>query len=455
MYLVELPRIDRTILLSDLTLKLVFEYYTYSTLVSVQIFDSTCPLFIEADPRFGPLFLAQICGRWRRLAISMSYLWSSIHIGDNHHPELLKRWLQRSGTLPLSLHLDGLYRPEEIAQANQQQAVHPFERHPHLSDSRINTALKLITTEVYRWRRLSLTLDFESASAFMQIPLTHAANLEELSIQIVVRDGASLPPRILQFLNTSFDHLPSLKRLSWESTIALLRISSQIHYILETSLLWERLNEVQMRTGMTMSEAVAFLGMCVNASSVAIECITNDEMEDLQISTMYMTRWQGSKTIALPKLKELSIGFGGAACDCTLILERFNLSSLHTLRLYNFRTSHGSCDRIEDLLNQAESAHPDVVQDRNHPVETQPFTGFQRLLIKDEYMSEDIVFRLISIALLWRVPIVNFYTRKSLKWEFFSEALQTADSPTNIEYLEDLVCGKWIGWGGFPSSSLY
>ena len=71
----------------------------------------------------APMQLTFVCNKWRRLAISMSQLWSSIslHGGDSsgrgmvYYPErsirtdMLSTWLLRSGSSPLTLAIDALW----------------------------------------------------------------------------------------------------------------------------------------------------------------------------------------------------------------------------------------------------------------------------------------------------------------------------------------------------------
>lgn len=66
--------------------------------------------------RSGPLFLSAICRRWRRIAFSTPLLWKQLRIRfkrqlyDGTECTLLQEWLERSGSVPLTLSLtDTLY----------------------------------------------------------------------------------------------------------------------------------------------------------------------------------------------------------------------------------------------------------------------------------------------------------------------------------------------------------
>ncbi|KAF7375523.1 F-box domain-containing protein [Mycena sanguinolenta] len=54
----------------------------------------------------APWVLAQVCRRWRQIALSTPHLWQSLFFRDGEAPiELLHLWLSRSGRLPLKLDL--------------------------------------------------------------------------------------------------------------------------------------------------------------------------------------------------------------------------------------------------------------------------------------------------------------------------------------------------------------
>ncbi|KAF8963125.1 hypothetical protein BDZ97DRAFT_1821870 [Flammula alnicola] len=439
--------VDWTLLLPHSVLNHIFIYFTYST-----IHPATSPC-IEANPRHGPLLLAQISSRWRCAALGTPLLWSSIYVGSQHHPAILKLWLERSGTLPLSLRLDGVYDLREIAVANEKQLLHPSVPHPLLKTSVINQALRLLSTQIHRWKKVSFALDIQSAQSFLDLPLTDpplgAILLEEVAIQIIIRDAdyTGIPYRILDFLRSSMISLPSFRRLTWES-IPSTKFDINCHPI------WAQLSTIHISTGMTMDESVTFLSQCRSASDVALHCISNDWMDspELQrpssLESTSATAW-----IVLPNLKRLSIGMGGAACDCTLILQRFAFPSLRSLQFQNFQTSHRSYDLLEDFLTRSFKS---VAKHLELESETSS-RSLQHLLIKDDYMSEDILLRLVCTPILRRSSSLNLHTRKPVQWDFFLRTLQSTHPilAEQLEYHDYGSSGKWIGWGGLPGSDLY
>ncbi|KAF7375548.1 F-box domain-containing protein [Mycena sanguinolenta] len=61
------------------------------------------------SPSEAPWVLAQVCRRWRQIAINTPYLWQSLLFRDDEESmELLHLWLSRSGRLPLKLNLTSI-----------------------------------------------------------------------------------------------------------------------------------------------------------------------------------------------------------------------------------------------------------------------------------------------------------------------------------------------------------
>jgi len=65
--------------------------------------------YIRPDPLQAPLLICGVCGTWRRIAIALSRLWSSLAVKTDSVFSLAELWLQRSGNLPLSV--DFVYGP--------------------------------------------------------------------------------------------------------------------------------------------------------------------------------------------------------------------------------------------------------------------------------------------------------------------------------------------------------
>jgi len=76
------------------------------------------------SPNNSPMLLSNICLSWRKLALDLPLLWSTLHITiDNTvcrpNPQLIPLWLQRSGSLPLSITFVDRRSPSEPPQLTQ------------------------------------------------------------------------------------------------------------------------------------------------------------------------------------------------------------------------------------------------------------------------------------------------------------------------------------------------
>ncbi|KAJ7113009.1 hypothetical protein C8R44DRAFT_856059 [Mycena epipterygia] len=91
--------------------------YTYPVLtlpneIVSEIFIHVLPVYPLCPPMLGrlsPNLLAQICRKWREIALSTPRLWSAISLEYNplEWLPMLESWLNRSGSCPLSIQLDG------------------------------------------------------------------------------------------------------------------------------------------------------------------------------------------------------------------------------------------------------------------------------------------------------------------------------------------------------------
>ncbi|KAJ7769951.1 hypothetical protein B0H16DRAFT_1516892 [Mycena metata] len=77
------------------------------TEITSEIFRRWCTRRSRSHPHpsKGPLLLAQICHRWRQIALHTPELWRDPHFTDGSSVDLFNLWLDRSGNLPLDLEL--------------------------------------------------------------------------------------------------------------------------------------------------------------------------------------------------------------------------------------------------------------------------------------------------------------------------------------------------------------
>ncbi|KAJ7141996.1 hypothetical protein C8R46DRAFT_576687 [Mycena filopes] len=147
-------------------------------------------------PRYlalSPLFLCQICQRWREIALSTPQLWSAIAIAVGRNPtahlELLETWLARSGNCPLSFSLsDAAERPHHL----QAALLH-----------------------LCRWQYVVLDLPFEQMTLIQgEMPLLRGVTLTP-------RPGASIPLYPFQHAPLPWAQLTHFEahRLKWSEIV--------------------------------------------------------------------------------------------------------------------------------------------------------------------------------------------------------------------------------------------
>ncbi|KAF8156195.1 hypothetical protein K438DRAFT_1862417 [Mycena galopus ATCC 62051] len=120
-----------------------------------EIFMKFLPSYPERPPHvgiFSPLMLCQICGPWRRIALSTPSLWRavSIELHDRENQwklELLETWLSRSGACLLSIHLH--YHLNQLGPGG------------HTTYPSLSQFLHTVVRRCERWEHMDCIMPFE------------------------------------------------------------------------------------------------------------------------------------------------------------------------------------------------------------------------------------------------------------------------------------------------------
>lgn len=356
---------------------------------------------------------------------------------NNTRQEILQLWLTRAGTTSdLNLRIQAVHIPEDLSTKPNELALHPLTRNVHLHTStHLGRAWSFLASQIHRWRRIDIDLDVQTVFDFLELPLTNATMLNDLSITVVVRDAPALPTKLLDYLRDVIQSPTfKLQKLSWE---CIPTEGMTMHVV------WGSLSKVHLSMGVTMDQSVKFLRACVRAEDVTLACITDDSMvhkeHELQLEAAHrelMTTWFSTfppQRHKLPYLQRLSIGMGGVVGDCIPIVQFFILPALISLEVQSFDTSARSWALLEGFFERsARSAE-------------RPW-NFRKLSIVDYNMTDRRVIELLSAPELGKTEVlqISCYTRRSIRIQYILSEVERLGGSKELEYFEDAWRGTWI-----------
>lgn len=242
-------------------------------------------------PDHTPLFLGQVCRRWRSLALSIPQLWSTItlpYLSDSRM-KLASLWLLRSGkTTPLSLTIC--------------QTANPWTPPESSIDRLTRSMLDLLIPKVHRWKEINFIL------ARLAVPYEPLISC--------IADGCATSLEVARFWAPWPD--PAMFRF-WESigTSPRLRTVDWAWFCTDRApISGPRLKDVAMYA------ATAELLLDLLASCPMIEALWVLELEDSGVEVP-------ATMVTLPHLKEFYLL--QSCVDPRLIFDRLTAPSLHTI----------------------------------------------------------------------------------------------------------------------------
>jgi hypothetical protein len=267
------------------------------------------PSWMPERPRVNeaPMLLCQVCSYWRELAISLPFLWSSLHgyldvsnRAQSWRVLLYQLWIERSRTQPLFLYIN-----------------------PNSSDPTTSSLMHLFLAEIHRWGDVGFHFNHNPAKDFFAIDGRRAHLLQSISISAYNCTEASTLAEIPSILQS----FPNLRCLRWSSRatpMTLLKMS------------FPGLTQVKLLDcPLPLDEFVRFISQCPQIRDIEVQ-IVEPPSKPFTLPT-----------ITLPHLSSLRVGTSFRVNE---MIDYFTLPSLRFLdypkvQIQNFENfiSRSSC----------------------------------------------------------------------------------------------------------------
>lgn len=212
--------------------------------------------YATRDLNTAPLLLTTICRDWRRVALTTPRLWDSLHIFipfDLNENACSRRcagvamWLQRSGSLPLSISLHSRWENQEDLVTKKQMEL----------------LIRSLMSFSNRFRDLFLSLSFSNFTIFDNLSPPLFSSLVSLRVRNPLR--GLLPESI-------FPRMPLLRRLEFDE----FSVADQNYRSLPCN--WGNLTNLAIKYPLTPAQAIAILSETpqMQVLSLLISCGVDD-----------------------------------------------------------------------------------------------------------------------------------------------------------------------------------
>jgi hypothetical protein len=220
----------------------------------------------HAGARTSAITLCHVCSYWRTLAFSISSLWSSLCViwPKMGYVHLVRLWLEKSRSRPLSLYLAQYHSEEEHDIAAMRQI------------------LELCIATAPRWREISLNLTRDLQDMFCALKEDSTEFLESFDVRLFKWSQC----RKNQLLN-AFYSSPFLRRVEWRL----------FERALPGNLPWKQLSAVTLNCQSDSEEFFTVLSQCNRLESLDV----NVQFIGSALPTTH-------STFSLPNLFDLRLG---------------------------------------------------------------------------------------------------------------------------------------------------
>ncbi|KAJ6456407.1 hypothetical protein C8R45DRAFT_577828 [Mycena sanguinolenta] len=253
--------------------------------------DGTSAMLLE------PLTISHVCGHWRSVSLSMPMLWSTIWIDRPRvsHIPMVKLWIERSRTCPLSIHL---------RQTDPKSCLSfPTSTEHDLTDE----IFAVLLPHLSRWQTVDLIFKTDTQRSLVSISGDEAVALEHAALQVDSWDSAGADS-----IQSALYFRPSVRSVC-------LYPSSDQHHVR-----WEQLTHLEAELECTLETWLSLLASSPTLCSAKFACSAQPDWAAASFT-------HPEKYLTLPSLVELSIK--ASRIDLAPLFDRLTLPALRALAL--------------------------------------------------------------------------------------------------------------------------
>ncbi|KAJ6616670.1 hypothetical protein B0H10DRAFT_1379692 [Mycena sp. CBHHK59/15] len=246
---------------------------------------------------FQPLILSHVSSHWRRVALSMPMLWSTIWIDRPRaaHLSMVPLWIERSRNCLLSIYL----------RQSDPKSCHSLS----VSDEHDLTdeILALLMPHVRRWHTIDFTFRTIAQHSLLSFPRNEAVALKCIALQVDSWDTTSA-----DLLQSTLYSQPSLRSIQlWQN-------SNQKHVP------WKQLTHLEADLECTIDTCLSILATSPTLARATFTCSADPDW-------LHTPFTHSEQYLTLPAMVSMSIN--ASRIDLTPLFSRLTLPALRSLAL--------------------------------------------------------------------------------------------------------------------------
>ena len=203
--------------------------------------------------RSAPLLLCRVCSSWRALAQVTPKLWSSISIRIHRQNDIdplictriINTWLERSGTLPLTVTID-----------------HTAYNVPSIEPTVLDAILSVVCSHSSRWQNVDITAWLPVS--FPRLKLEILPLLREFHLRLFI------PEEFKTAISLPFCESPRLTRLSWPHPL---------NALTDSRVPWTQISHLSLASEMTLFASLETIRLCPQLEDFAM-CLSEEHHGD-------------------------------------------------------------------------------------------------------------------------------------------------------------------------------